>query len=77
MNTHLSIEKENILTLDIECLIINKEFIPYAVGLYNGNIFKYSYGMDCIKDIIDQLTSHISSNIVIYVHNLDRFDSKF
>jgi hypothetical protein len=40
----LSITKPNLLsnfnlikTLDIECLIVNGEFIPYAIGFYDGD----------------------------------------
>jgi hypothetical protein len=40
---------DRVIVIDIECLIINGKFIPYAAGLYDGK-FKYFYGLSCIVD---------------------------
>lgn len=51
---HFSYDKNLIMVMDIECLNINGELIPYAVGLYD-NKFKYFYGINCIIESIEYL----------------------
>jgi len=43
LKTYPSIDNKSIASLDIECLNINDDFIPYAVDFYNNNL-KYTYG---------------------------------
>jgi hypothetical protein len=70
------IDHDLIYTLDIECLIINNSFIPYAICLYNGKSNHIEYGLDCISKMVNYILS-LNCNMNIYVHNLDHFDSKY
>lgn len=68
---------ERIMTLDIECLIIQGEFIPYVCGIQvNKNEFKSFYGENCVQNMLIYVVSQ-KKDKTIYVHNLDKFDKCF
>ncbi len=66
--THNSYERDIVYTLDVECLLIDNEFIPYTVGLYDGKNFHCEYGLDCIDKIIVYIKG-LKRGMNVYVHN--------
>ena len=66
----------NLYTLDIECLNINGQHIPYALGIYTDNEFKMYYGLNCINEFLDSQNEY-NKDTYFYIHNLARYDSKF
>lgn len=76
LHSTASFNVENIYTLDIECLLVSGEFIPYMVGLYDGRSYSYEYGLNCIN-VMQSRIKNKGKPMNIYVHNLDKFDSRF
>lgn len=91
VNKSLNIKKpklfnnlNKISTKDIECININGELIPYAIGTYSmsnidkieSSIYLQEYGQDCQNKIISHYLK-IPKTKYFYIHNFDKFDSKY
>jgi hypothetical protein len=71
------------LTMDIETYVKNDIHIPYAISVYDGDIFYSYYTLDytstenMIKDSILNLMCKKYDNYSVYIHNLSGFDGIF
>lgn len=77
-------EKEfKVITMDLETRNINGKIYPYAVSLYDGNIFKFLYlsyyenSDDLLKASIMYLILNKYNNYTVYLHNFSKFDGIF
>lgn len=66
--------KRKIAVFDIE----TKDWIfPYAVGFYNGEVYKEFLGKYCIQNFIKDSVRHKYRGYLIYAHNGGKFDFNF
>jgi len=83
--------KNNIITMDIETIVVNNVHIPYLICWYDGIKSNY-YNLDnislnkeelnkqilnMIKNVINDLSQRKYKNYRIYLHNFANFDSTF
>ena len=88
VNTLQPIKKDikyncNIITLDIETIVINNKHIPYLICFYDGKD-KYSFYLsdyasekEMFKACIESLLKPKYSGFSVYAHNLSHFDGIF
>jgi hypothetical protein len=78
-------EKRNVdfLVMDLETKIVDKENVPFCVGIYDGKIktsFYLKFYIDSnemLRDSIKYLMKRKYNNYKIYLHNFSHFDGVF
>ena len=73
-----SVKNNKYISWDIEATPDKDgNFKSYAVGLYDGNNFKYWWGLDCLTQMCNYLNDNRKkyNNYTLYAHNSGKFDT--
>lgn len=74
---------EKFITLDIETRILDGEFIPYCICLYDGDkawsyyLTDFNSSSDMLKTAITSILRDKYNHYVVYAHNFSGFDGIF
>lgn len=72
----ININKNKIITFDIETLLINKVHKPYLYSMFDGNK-SYSWFTDSPEQLFNNLLRSKYRGFQVFAHNLSRFDIYF
>lgn len=76
MKEHIVDPSSNIITFDIETLLINGIHKPYLYSMYDGKT-KLSWFTDSPESLFNEILRPKYKNYIVYAHNLSRFDVVF